>query len=62
MIPIQYKGIIKHEIKEGAAEYARGFSETSGIVFEKGVYMAGSTYWVPYFEMSEMSTFELTVK
>ena len=62
IIPIQYKGIIKHEIVEGAAEYARGFSETSGIVFEKGVYLAGSTYWVPNFEDSEMSTFELTVK
>ena len=60
LIPIQYEGIIKHEIVEGAAEYARGFSETSGIVFEKGVYLAGSTYWVPNFEVSEMSTFELT--
>ncbi len=60
IIPIHYEGIIKHEITEGAAEYARGFSETSGIVFEKGVYMAGSTYWVPNFEVSEMSTFELT--
>lgn len=62
IIPIHYNGIIKHEIVEGAAEYARGFSETSGIVFEKGVYMAGSTYWVPSFEVSEMSTFELTAK
>lgn len=61
IIPIQYKGIIKHEIVEGAAEYARGFSETSGIVFEKGVYMAGSTCWIPDFEVSKMSTFELTV-
>ena len=61
-IPIHYKGIIKHEITEGAAEYARGFSETSGIIFEKGVYLAGSTYWVPSFEVSEMSTFELTAK
>ncbi len=61
IIPIQYKGIIKHEIEEGAAEYARGFSETSGIIFEKGVYLAGSSYWVPSFEVSEMSTFDLTV-
>ncbi|MCD6345812.1 MAG: hypothetical protein J7L96_00185 [Bacteroidales bacterium] len=60
-IPIQYKGIIKHEIVEGAAEYARGFSETSGIIFEKGVYLAGSSYWVPKFEISDMSTFDLTV-
>jgi len=61
IIPIQYNGIIKHEIVEGAAEYARGFSETSGIVFEKGVYLAGSSYWIPSFEISEMSSFELTV-
>ncbi|MBT3244929.1 MAG: hypothetical protein HN352_17425 [Bacteroidetes bacterium] len=61
-IPVQYSGIIKHEIVEGAVEYARGFSETSGIIFDKGVYLAGSTYWVPRFEASEMSSFELTVK
>lgn len=62
LIPIRYTGIIKHEIIEGTAEYARGFSETSGIVFDKGVYLAGSTYWVPNFENFEMSTFELNVK
>jgi len=62
IIPVHYKGIIKHEIVEGAAEYARGFSETSGIIFDKGIYLAGSTYWVPSFEISEMATFELTAK
>lgn len=62
MVPIQYKGIIKHEIVEGAAEYARGFSETSGIIFEKGVYLAGSSYWVPYFDITEMASFNLRTR
>ncbi|MCK5029714.1 MAG: hypothetical protein KAR57_08765, partial [Bacteroidales bacterium] len=61
IIPIQYKGIINDQITEGAAEYARGFSETSGIIFEDGVYMAGSTNWLPVFENIDLFSFNLTV-
>ncbi|MCD4832353.1 MAG: hypothetical protein K8R31_01050 [Bacteroidales bacterium] len=61
IIPLQYKGIINDQITEGAAEYARGFSETSGIIFEDGVFMAGSTYWLPKFENIDLFSFNLTV-
>jgi hypothetical protein len=61
IIPLQYKGIINDKITEGAAEYARGFSETSGIIFEDGVYMAGSTNWLPVFENIDLFSFNLTV-
>ncbi len=56
---IKYKGEIASPVKQSAENYARGFSESAGIIWEKGVYLAGSTYWVPYFN-KEMITFNLT--
>jgi hypothetical protein len=60
MIPFEYSGVINDQIKEGAAEVARGFSETSGIISEDGVYLGGSTYWLPSFEES-LFTFNMEV-
>lgn len=34
--------------------------ETSGIVFEKGIYLSGATAWVPRFDMGPLVTFELS--
>jgi len=61
VIPLAYNGIIKDEIKTGVAEYARGFSETKGIISENGVYLAGSSYWVPWFPENELMSFRLSV-
>ncbi len=58
-ITIKYSGKIESPIKQSEENYARGFSESPGIIFEKGVYLAGSTYWVPYFN-DELVTFNLT--
>ncbi len=58
---ISYKGIIKDEIEQSAAEYARGFSETKGIISDNGIYLAGSTYWLPKFEGDILSSFVLEV-
>ena len=52
-------GTINYPIKQLGEEYARGFSQTPGIIDEKGVYLAGSTYWVPWFNNNWIS-FELT--
>ncbi|MCK4288915.1 MAG: hypothetical protein KAW86_06905, partial [Bacteroidales bacterium] len=60
IIPLKYYGKITDEITSGAAEYARGFSETSGIISDEGVFMAGSTYWIPIFE-EPLFSFNLTV-
>jgi hypothetical protein len=60
LIPIKYSGIITEEISMGAAEYARGFSETKGIISDSGVYLAGSTFWIPSFDEPLLS-FNLTV-
>ncbi|MCD4678790.1 MAG: hypothetical protein K8S00_00235 [Bacteroidales bacterium] len=62
VLPLSYDGIIKDEIKSGAAEYARGFSETKGIISENGVYLAGSSFWVPYFPGKGLMTFNMNVK
>lgn len=61
VLPLSYEGIIKDEIRTGAAEYARGFSETKGIISEDGIYLAGSSYWVPYFPGEELISFSMNV-
>lgn len=43
-------GKVDEEIKDDVIAQARGFSSTSGIISEKGVYMAGSTVWIPTIE------------
>jgi hypothetical protein len=60
LIPLKYSGIITEEISTGAAEYARGFSVTNGTISDSGVYLAGSTFWVPTFDEPLLS-FNLTV-
>lgn len=60
MISLSYSGVISDDIETGAAEYARGFSETDGTICDSGVYLAGSTFWIPTFE-EPLLTFDLTV-
>ncbi|MDP2722161.1 MAG: M1 family aminopeptidase [Bacteroidales bacterium] len=60
IIPIKYAGVITGEIAGGAAEYARGFSETSGMISDSGAYLAGSTFWIPAFNVP-LLTYNLTV-
>ena len=58
---IRYSGKIYHEIKQIGAEYARGFSETPGIISKRGVYLSGSTFWIPWFN-KDLVTFNLKVR
>lgn len=58
-LKLKYSGKITSPVKQSDENYARGFSESPGIIWEKGVYLAGSTYWVPYFN-NELITFNLT--
>lgn len=58
---IQYKGKINSPLEQSAENYARGFSQSPGIISHKGVYLAGSTYWVPNFD-DKLVTFNLTVE
>ncbi|MCK5088302.1 MAG: hypothetical protein KAQ90_12310, partial [Melioribacteraceae bacterium] len=58
-IILEYSGKIESPIEQSAENYARGFNESPGIISDIGVYLAGSTYWVPYFG-DELFTFTLT--
>ncbi|NHZ86621.1 MAG: hypothetical protein GWP19_12205, partial [Planctomycetia bacterium] len=58
-LKLKYSGKITSPVKQSKENYARGFSESPGIIWEKGVYLAGSTYWVPHFN-DELITFNLT--
>jgi len=58
-LTLKYTGNIDSPVEQSDENYARGFSESPGIIWEKGVYLAGSTYWVPHFN-DELITFNLT--
>jgi hypothetical protein len=57
---LRYAGKIHHPIREQAEEYARSFSETPGLIDSAGVYLGGSTYWLPWFN-DQLFTFNMTV-
>lgn len=59
-LAVRFSGVINNPIKQEGEEYARAFSQTPGIIGDKGVYLAGSTYWIPWFT-KELVNFELTV-
>ncbi len=56
----EYSGKIDHPIEQISEEYARGFSESPGTISADGVYLAGSTYWVPWFN-ADLITFNLQI-
>jgi len=58
-IVISYRGTIKSAIEQSEENYQRGFAESPGIISETGIYLAGSTWWVPIFDNSTM-TFTLS--
>lgn len=47
---IKYKGSINSPVEQSMENYQRGFSESSGIISDIGVYLAGSTNWIPDFQ------------
>jgi len=57
-VVLRYGGPIHHELATGGDEYQRSFSETPGIIDERGVFLAGTSYWVPTFG-DDLVTFEL---
>jgi len=57
-IIIKYKGLIVNSFNK-SEEYQRGFSENLGIISKKGIYLAGATFWVPWFN-ENLVTFKIT--
>ncbi len=58
---ISYKGKIKSSLEQSNDNYQRGFSESPGTISTKGIYLAGSTYWIPSFPKL-LYTFNLNVQ
>lgn len=46
-LTVAYDGVIYDPLHANAQEYARGFATTSGLIDTQGVYLAGSSGWVP---------------
>jgi hypothetical protein len=60
-VELVYGGVIHHELATQGEEYQRSFSETPGIIDERGVFLAGTSFWVPTFGDGLM-TFDLEVE
>ncbi|MDA1195034.1 MAG: M28 family peptidase [Planctomycetota bacterium] len=57
---LRYAGTLHHEVTQVSEEYARSFSQTPGTIEAGGVFLGGSTWWVPRFG-EELVTFRLQV-
>src|SRR6266545_608536 len=44
---LDYEGVINYVVRQSGGEYARAFSQSPGLIESRGVYLAGSTHWVP---------------
>ena len=47
-VKISYEGVFDFGLADQKEEYTRGFRETSGLLNDQGVYLAGSGFWYPY--------------
>ena len=48
-LTVRYRGPFDFGLSDQKEEYTRGFRETTGIVSDEGVYLAGNGFWYPYF-------------
>jgi Peptidase family M28/PDZ domain/Peptidase family M1 domain len=55
---LRYQGRIRHALQSQGEDYARGFSETAGMIGEEGVFLADQSYWYPQVT-GERLTFDL---
>ncbi len=46
-LDLDYEGEIDHPIHDADSSDARGFSESPGLIEDRGVYLTGSSHWVP---------------
>ena len=54
-VTLNYRGQIYHPISDAGEEYARSLPETSGLISNEGIFLAGSSLWYPYFEGQSVS-------
>ncbi|MCB2106912.1 MAG: M20/M25/M40 family metallo-hydrolase [Rhodobacteraceae bacterium] len=59
-VDLSYAGKIDTPIAAVGEEYARGFSQTPGLIEQRGAYLAGSTMWTPQID-GALITYKMTV-
>jgi hypothetical protein len=47
-LKVSYEGAFDFGLSDQREEYTRGFRETSGLLNDQGIYLAGSGFWYPY--------------
>jgi aminopeptidase N len=57
-LAVHYSGVIYDSLRAPSRAYARGFSNTEGLIDERGVFLTGASLWYP-FQFDRMSTFRL---
>jgi len=60
-IGLTYEGVVRNDLSAPKEEYQRGFRETPGTIGPEGLYLAGSTFWIPAFGEALVS-FRMTAK
>lgn len=61
VVKLVFGGKVADEVEDGVSASVRGFSTTDGIISEVGVYLAGSTTWIPTFT-GELFSYNLEVE
>ena len=59
-VVLEYGGVIADSLHAPDVAYGRSFETTSGRIVDQGAYLAGSTFWVPWFG-EHLLLFDLTV-
>ena len=60
-LTIRYAGVIADSLHAPDRAYGRGFESTSGRIVSEGAFLAGGTFWLPWFG-DGLVTFDLTVE
>jgi hypothetical protein len=47
-ITLRYAGAVYDSLRPPKVAYGRGFETTSGLVGERGAYLSGATFWIPW--------------
>jgi hypothetical protein len=48
VLDLAFEGVVNQPIAAVGEEYARGFSQSPGLIEARGAYLAGSTVWLPH--------------
>jgi hypothetical protein len=47
-ITLRYAGVVYDSLRPPKVAYGRGFKTTSGLIGERGAYLAGASFWIPW--------------